>query len=150
MELGAILEPLSVAIHGSRRANVKSGTTVLVFGAGTVGLLCAAVCKVKGAKTVIIADVQASRLNFATQNGFADYQIEVPMKRPQLIEDKLAFAQEIAESVRGLSEIDEIDTVFECTGVESCVQAAIYVSSSRKTCSFSYDNSQQNPVDVLC
>ena len=49
----------------------------------------------------------------------------VPIKRPQNIKDKLDFAKEVAEVVKGSS---EVDVVFECTGIESCLQAAIYVS----------------------
>jgi L-iditol 2-dehydrogenase len=127
LELGAILEPLGVAIHGSRRAALKSGSTVLVFGAGAVGLLCAAMTKVSGAKTVIIADIQADRVDFAVRNKFADAKILVPMERPQSIEGKLSFAKEVAEMVKGASGVGEVDAVFECTGVESCLQAAIYV-----------------------
>jgi L-iditol 2-dehydrogenase len=126
LDLGAILEPLGVAIHGSRRAALKSGSTVLIFGAGAVGLLCAAMAKVCGAKTVVIADIQAERVDFAVKNKFADAKIVVPMKRPQSIEDKLGFAKEVAEMVKSASGIGEVDAVFECTGVESCLQAAIY------------------------
>jgi L-iditol 2-dehydrogenase len=100
----------------------------LIFGAGAVGLLCAAMCKVSGAKQVIIADIQADRVDFAIQNKFADAEIVVPMKRPQEIDEKLAFAKEVAELVKSESGIGEVDAVFECTGVESCLQAAIYVS----------------------
>ncbi|TVY20570.1 Sorbitol dehydrogenase [Lachnellula arida] len=126
LELGAILEPLGVAVHGSRRAALKSGSTVLIFGAGAVGLLCAAMSKVSGAKQVIIADIQGDRVDFAVENKFADAKIVVPMKRPQTIDEKLAFAKEVAELVKGASGIGEVDAVFECTGVESCLQAAIY------------------------
>lgn len=127
-EQGAILEPLGVAIHGCRRAALKPKSTVLIFGAGAVGLLCAAMCKVSGAKKVIIADIQKERVEFAVKNKFADAQILVPMKRPQAIEEKLAFAKEVAELVKEASGEGEVDAVFECTGVESCLQAAIYVS----------------------
>ena len=84
--------------------------------------------KVCGAKTVVIADIQAERVDFAVQNKFADAKIMVPMKRPQSIEDKLSFAKEVAEMVKAASGVGEVDAVFECTGVESCMQAAIYVS----------------------
>ncbi|TAQ90478.1 hypothetical protein B7494_g1174 [Chlorociboria aeruginascens] len=126
LELGAILEPLSVAIHASRRASLKEGNTVLIFGAGAVGLLCAAMCKVHGAKKVIIADIQEDRVDFAVKNKFADVRIVVPMRRYQAIDEKLSFAKEVAESVKSASTTGEVDAVFECTGVESCLQAAIY------------------------
>ncbi|KAG4442683.1 hypothetical protein IFR05_001790 [Cadophora sp. M221] len=126
LSMGAILEPLGVAIHGCRRASLAKNSTVLIFGAGAVGLLCAAMCKVYGAKTVIIADIQAERVEFAIQNKFADQKVVVPMKRPQAIEEKLAFAKEVAELVKSQVGGSEVDAVFECTGVESCLQAAIY------------------------
>jgi L-iditol 2-dehydrogenase len=81
-----------------------------------------------GAKTVVIADIQVERVDFAVQNKFADVKIVVPMKRPQSIEDKLSFAKEVAGMVKAASGVGEVDAVFECTGVESCMQAAIYVS----------------------
>lgn len=132
LELGAILEPLSVAMHAARRAALPKNSTVLVFGAGAVGLLCAAMCKASGSGHLIIADIQAERLSFAVNNKFADASILVPMKRCEIIEEKLAFAKEVAASVQGIksrtgSPIGEVDAVFECTGVESCLQASIYV-----------------------
>ncbi len=133
LELGAVLEPLSVAMHGVRRASVKKGSTILVFGAGAVGLLCAAMCKASGAGNVIIADIQSERVEFALKNKFADAGIVVPMKQCSVIEEKLVFAKEVAGLVRKTksrkgSATGEVDAVFECTGVESCLQAAIYVS----------------------
>jgi L-iditol 2-dehydrogenase len=134
LELGAILEPLGVAMHAARRSQLVKGSTVLVFGAGAVGLLCAAMCKASAAGQVIIADIQSERVDFAVQNKFADAGIVVPMKRCETIEEKLAFAKEVAASVGATkstsgSAVGEVDAVFECTGVESCLQAAIYVRS---------------------
>lgn len=132
LEYGALVEPLSVAFHARDRANLKPGSTVLILGAGAVGLLCAAAAKVSGAKAVVIADIQEDRVNFAVQNGFADASIVVPMARPQTIEDKLAYAKELAEKVTSTQikgeAIGEVTVTFECTGVESCMQTAIYVS----------------------
>ncbi|KAB5559815.1 chaperonin 10-like protein [Coniochaeta sp. 2T2.1] len=130
LDLGALVEPLSVAKHAQDRARLPAGSTVLVFGAGAVGLLCAAMSKVAGAKTVVIADIQEDRVKFAVENRFADVPVVVPMKRPETIADKLEFAKEVAEMVKK-TEVDgqavgEVNAVFECTGVESCLQASIY------------------------
>ena len=89
MELGALLEPLSVAIHAYRRSLMQPGQTTLVFGAGAVGLLAAAVAKSKGAKTVLIADIDAGRVDFAVKNGFADRGFTVPPKRGKLSRNHL-------------------------------------------------------------
>jgi L-iditol 2-dehydrogenase len=132
LELGALIEPLSVAMHAGDRANLKVGATVLVIGAGAVGLLCAAICKVKGAKAVVIADISEERVQFAVKNGLADAQVVVPMKRPATTEEKLQYAQEIAQMAKdaevGNGEAaGDFDGVYECTGVESSLQSAIYV-----------------------
>jgi L-iditol 2-dehydrogenase len=132
LELGALLEPLSVAMHASRRASLAKGSKVLIFGAGAVGLLCAAMCKASGATLVVIADVQSERVNFALENHFADHGVVVPIRQCKTIEEKLAFAKEVAALVHetkqvGDHPIGEVDAVFECTGVESCLQTAIYV-----------------------
>ena len=51
-EVGALTEPLAVAIHALRLANVRLGDRVLVLGAGTIGLLAVAAAKAAGASEV--------------------------------------------------------------------------------------------------
>lgn len=137
LEMGALVEPLSVALHAGDRAGLAAASAaasqqeqdqqvVLVLGAGAVGLLCCAVSKVLGAKRVVVADINADRVQWAVDKGFADAKVVVPMKRPEGVEAKLEFAREVAALVG--EEAPEVDVTFECTGVESCLQAAIYVS----------------------
>jgi len=140
-DMGAIIEPLSVAMHASRRAGLPRGSTVLVFGAGAVGLLCAAVAKAAGQR-VIIADIQASRVHFATTHRFADAGVVVPMQKAGAgVQEKLSLALEVAGTVGRTRladfvlssagqerEVEAVDAVFECTGQESCLQAAIYAT----------------------
>ena len=134
LELGALLEPLGVAMHASRRAQIVKDSTALVFGAGAVGLLTAAMARVNGAKEIVIADIDQGRIDFATTNKFADTSFLVPMKRGQNTEEDLEIAKATASSIGGLKsktarqEFGEFDTVFDCTGVPSCVQAAIYAT----------------------
>ncbi|KAI9717009.1 MAG: hypothetical protein M1812_004944 [Candelaria pacifica] len=131
LDLGAVLEPLSVAINASARANLAPGSTVLVFGAGAVGLLCAAMARVTGASTVVIADIDQGRIDFAVKNEFAHRSFLVPKKRGQSIEERLEIAKEVAGLAADVDKVQngkvgEVDAVFECTGVEACLQAAIY------------------------
>ncbi|KAI1276345.1 alcohol dehydrogenase GroES-like domain-containing protein [Xylaria sp. FL0933] len=130
LELGALIEPLSVAMHARSRAGLAEGSSVLILGAGAVGLLVGAMAKVAGAKNIVIADILPERTQFAVENGFADAAFTVPMARPQSIEDKLAYAQDVAEKIRSVKvdgkEVGEVDVTFECTGVESCMHTAIY------------------------
>ena len=68
-ETGALIEPLSVATHAVRRAQVALGETVLIIGAGAIGMMVAAMCRRSGAAQVIIADFSDSRLEMALQVG---------------------------------------------------------------------------------
>lgn len=113
---------------------------MLVLGAGAVGLLCAFASKAAGAKAVVIADIQADRVKFAVDNGFADAGVTVPLpeKRPETIDEKLAYARGVADKVKNAEigssssssgvAVGEVSATFECTGVESCMHTAIYVS----------------------
>ena len=65
LEEGALVEPTAVAVHIVRQAAVKPGNTVIVFGAGPVGLLCAGVSASFGAERVVVVDIQEKRLAFA-------------------------------------------------------------------------------------
>lgn len=133
LDLGALLEPLGVGIQASKRAQLRVGSTVLVFGAGAVGLLVAAMAKISGAGTVVIADIDVGRVNFAVENHFADRSFAVPLRRGNTIEENLDIAKETAAEIGKIEKVSsgpigEVDAVFECTGVPSCVQASIYVS----------------------
>jgi L-iditol 2-dehydrogenase len=68
-ELGALIEPLAVAVHAVRRADVHFGHRVLVTGAGPIGILCAQVARAAGATEVVITDVDEDRLAHAAAFG---------------------------------------------------------------------------------
>lgn len=131
---GALLEPLSVCIHAISRAGMKRGARCLVFGAGAVGLLCAAVAKIEYACPVVITDVDEGRVTFALKHGFADAGFVVIPKKGDSVESRMSIAKDLALEIGRLqwssgAEVGRFDHVFECTGVESCVQTSIYVSS---------------------
>lgn len=77
-DAAALLEPLSVAIHSLNRAAPTPGSTALVIGAGTVGLLVAAMARHSGCAFVTIMDVDAGRVAYALEHGFATHGYVVP------------------------------------------------------------------------
>lgn len=133
LEHAALAEPLSVAIHAANRAKVEAGSKVLVIGAGAVGLFSAAIAKVYGATTVVIADIAQNRLEFAVKNGFATHSYLVYPGRSTTIEEKLKISRKIADELTSIKDdekhIGEFDYTFECTGVESCVQTGIFATA---------------------
>ncbi|MEU9448971.1 alcohol dehydrogenase catalytic domain-containing protein [Streptomyces sp. NPDC048277] len=69
LELGALIEPLAVAVWAVRRAAVEVGHRVLVTGAGPIGILVAQVARAAGAAEVIVTDVNDARLAQARRLG---------------------------------------------------------------------------------
>lgn len=64
----ACIEPLTIGLHGATRAKVTEGDKVVVFGAGTIGLMASFACISYGA-TPILVDVIQERLDFAGEVG---------------------------------------------------------------------------------
>jgi L-iditol 2-dehydrogenase len=54
LEEGALLEPLSVGVHACRRGGVGLGSTILITGAGPIGLVTLITAKAMGAAKVLI------------------------------------------------------------------------------------------------
>src|SRR3954449_12177060 len=68
-DAAGLLEPLSVGVWACRRAQVGPGSTVLVTGAGPIGLIAAQTARAFGADRVAVTDVSAHRLELAEQLG---------------------------------------------------------------------------------
>ena len=56
-EEGALLEPLSVGVHACRRAGVTGGDTILICGAGPIGLVTLLSARAFGATNIAITDI---------------------------------------------------------------------------------------------
>ncbi|MGP3991301.1 NAD(P)-dependent alcohol dehydrogenase [Streptomyces sp. 3N207] len=69
LELGALVEPLAVAVWAVRRAEVAFGDRVLITGAGPIGILCCQVARAAGAVEVTVTDVNDARLEQARKLG---------------------------------------------------------------------------------
>ncbi len=59
----ALVETLCIGAHATARANVEAGETVIVIGAGPIGLALAQFLSVAGAR-ILVMDISAERLNF--------------------------------------------------------------------------------------
>jgi len=97
-EDASLVEPFAIGEHTTKRAAVKEGEAVLVFGTGTIGAIILQACKGKGAK-VICADIADSLLDRALQYG-ADLVINTK---------KEDLAEKIQEATNG----NGVDVVFD-------------------------------------
>lgn len=66
---GAMIEPITVALHGIDRVSFKAGAAIAVFGAGTIGLLTVQCLKALGAGLVYVIDIVSEKLEMAKQLG---------------------------------------------------------------------------------
>lgn len=73
LEEGALVEPLAVGVHANRLIDVKFGDSMIVFGAGPIGLLCAGVAKAFGCDKILIVDLVPDKLSFAIEHGLATH-----------------------------------------------------------------------------
>jgi 2-desacetyl-2-hydroxyethyl bacteriochlorophyllide A dehydrogenase len=70
-QLGAMAEPLACAVHGMRRLGPVFGSSVVVLGAGTMGLLLMQLLVRAGAGPVAVVDRVPDRLEVARKLGAA-------------------------------------------------------------------------------
>jgi L-iditol 2-dehydrogenase len=66
---GALVEPLSVAVHACRRAGVTAGSKVFITGAGPIGVMCAQAARAFGATEIVVSDPMPLRREFIAQHG---------------------------------------------------------------------------------
>lgn len=98
--IGALIEPLAVAVHGVARANLDQVKLAVVLGAGPIGLLTALVAQAQGIPQVIISDVLASRKEFAQSLGLCAVEA----------------GDSLRHMVMELSSQNGADLLFECAG----------------------------------
>lgn len=68
-EQGAIVEPAAVAAYAIQQSKMKMGDTVLIAGAGPIGLLTVQVALASGASQIFVSDISENRLNKAKEVG---------------------------------------------------------------------------------
>ncbi len=101
LEQGALVEPLSCAVHGVRRLGTESGESMLVVGTGTMGLLLIQLLVGAGVRVGAV-DRVASKLDLATKFG----------------------AIHTATSIAELGD-ERYDAVIDVTGVPAAIEAGL-------------------------
>ena len=107
-EEGALLEPLAVAVHAARKAQLDLGHSAAIFGAGGIGLFLLQVVKAAGCGSVFIADLLEHRLKTALSLG-ASQAIKAAREDP---------VERILKETDNLG----VDRSFEAVGLEKTLQ----------------------------
>jgi L-iditol 2-dehydrogenase len=110
-EEAAMLEAVSVAMHGVKVTPIVGGETALVIGAGMIGLLTLQAAKAAGCARVFISDVDESRLNLARQIG-ADEVLH-------------CSGAELLTEIKRLTNGRGVDVALEAVGLNQTIGSAI-------------------------
>lgn len=110
----ALIEPLATPVHAERLSGGVEGKTVVIIGAGTIGLLTLAATRYAGARRIVMTDMIPSKRARARRLG-ADAVFGADA--PRVVEQIRA---ELGESA---------DVVFDCVSTQSTVDQAVRLAS---------------------
>jgi (R,R)-butanediol dehydrogenase/meso-butanediol dehydrogenase/diacetyl reductase len=111
-EAAATVEPLAVGVHAVHLVGDVTGATALVLGLGTIGQQVVQVLSARGAGRVIGVDLSELRIDTARGLGA----------------EAISGTDGLEQALAGvLGAGDEIDMVFECSGVPALAAAAIEI-----------------------
>lgn len=114
-EDAAVVEPLSISLHGVHRTNLRGGEFAAIFGAGTIGLLAALCCLAYGAEPILM-DVMDERLEFAKELGIK-YTFN-PAK------------SDVIEEIKKITKGEMAPVVLECSGSQAAINNSLEVASN--------------------
>ena len=107
---GALVEPLAIGLHACNQGGVKLGHTVVVMGAGCIGLVSLLAAKAYGATKIIVGDVIDKRLNKARELGAIAFNTK-----------EVDFAAKVLELTGGRG----ADVCIDCAGFSATVDACL-------------------------
>ncbi|GAA1466549.1 zinc-dependent alcohol dehydrogenase [Microbacterium thalassium] len=110
LEQGALVEPLTVALHAVRRRQPRLGDTVVVIGAGLIGLATMQFAKLAGATEVVMVARGEDRRDLAARLGATTV---LDPADPQL-----------ASEIQALTGGRGVDIAYECAGNAQAIQSA--------------------------
>lgn len=131
---GALVEPLSNAFHVVNRVKFDLGSTVVVIGAGTLGLCLLQAAKLAGAGQVIVSDLSPFRLGLAKQLGAT-----------LTLHSNDSVVQAVMDATAGRG----ADVVIEAVGIETTYQQAIAMTRKRGSVMFFGAVTQQVALPLL-
>ena len=132
--VGSMVEPLSGVVYGQEKTGIPLGASVLIFGAGPIGLMHAQLSGINGAASVTVVDLFEDKLVLARRLG-ADHTFT-------------------SSEFKKLGLLNSYEVVIDCTGIPKVVEGAVkYVKDSGAILFFGVcpDNSAKtiNPYEVF-
>lgn len=126
-----LAEPLTIALHGIHRLNLKAGEHIAINGAGPIGLLAAMVALHYGAEPIMI-DLVKERLDFAKSLGV---QYTINLREEDLVE-------KVSEYTNGRM----AECVMEASGANSAIRATLDIVSHAGRIALTGWPKQETPI----
>lgn len=106
----ALCEPLGVALGTMKKARAGFGQTLMIMGAGSIGLCMLAVGKAMGMRKIVVCATTGKRLEIAKKMGA--YEV-IATKEQDLISEMKRLHPE------------GTDVIVDATGIEECIQKCL-------------------------
>jgi L-iditol 2-dehydrogenase len=116
-EAASLTEPLACVLNGQEIAQVGRGDVVAVLGAGPIGCLHVRLARARGARTIVLADINQDRLDLAAR-AEPDAAIDSSKEDP-------------IDAVRKLTDGRGADVVITATGVGQAQEQALEMTAPR-------------------
>jgi L-iditol 2-dehydrogenase len=130
----AMVEPTAVALHAAEITPIRIMETVVIVGAGTIGLLTLLAAKLKGAGRVLMTDTFPHRLEMARRLG-ADQTVLVGEEDP-------------VAAVRAATDGLGADVTFEAVGHAAAVQQALAMTRTGGQCTWIGNSAQMIELNM--
>jgi len=112
-EILALTEPLTVAQHAIRKAKLIAGESLVIVGAGPIGIMAARWAQIFGARKVILLEISDEKISFAKQRGLQVLNVK---------------DEKLAQNISSLTNGRGVDVVIEGTGTTGGLNTAIELS----------------------
>ncbi|QIQ22289.1 zinc-dependent dehydrogenase [Zophobihabitans entericus] len=110
-EAAALAEPLACCINGQKNVGIELGDTVVILGAGPIGLMHIMLARLSGAKTIIVSELNEKRRLAALDCG-ADLVVD-------------SSKENLDEKIKQLTDGMGADVVIMAIGVPALVNPAL-------------------------
>ncbi len=136
IEQAALAEPLACCLNGLERVSFKPGQSVLILGAGPIGIMLAQAARAFGSPLVVLADVDSERLRLAHIAG-ADYLLDTATSSFDYAQD--GSGQAVSPLIAAINDITNgrgMDVVFTACPSPAAQEEALKVVGTRGTVNF--------------
>ncbi|RLE08907.1 L-threonine 3-dehydrogenase [Candidatus Aerophobetes bacterium] len=106
-EIAVFAEPLSCVVNAVRRLKLQPGESVVVLGAGPIGLLFTQIFKASGAGKIIVSEVSDYRGSYAEESGATRLVNPLREDLEKVVKEETGIGSDIA--------VDAVGTLFKET-----------------------------------